>query len=54
MKKRRRYASRRKEEVADLESQSGHTSLRQAEGGGGIAPKDQDLVDILENTVSIY
>ena len=38
--------------MADFESQSGRASMRQAEVGGVVAPKDQDLVDIFENSVS--
>ena len=46
-------ARRIKEKVDDLEYKLCHASLRQAELDGVIAPKDQDLVDISENTVSV-
>ena len=39
--------------MADLESQSGHDSMRKSEGGGSIVPKDQDLVDTSENSVAV-
>ena len=46
LKNRRKYARRRRVKVADLESHSGHASLRQSELGGFVAPKYQDLVDM--------
>ena len=41
------------EEVAGLESQSGHAYLVQYEVGGGIAQKNQDLVYMCENSVYV-
>ena len=42
-----------KEEVDNLESQSHHYSMRQDEGGGGIAPKNQELVYMCKNAVYV-
>ena len=37
----------------NLESQSRHYSMRQDEGGGGIAPKNQELVYMCKNAVYV-
>ena len=43
---RRGYFRIRREGFSDLEAQSGHDLTRKDEGGGVIAPKYQDLVDM--------
>ena len=53
LKKRGKYARRRRGKVADFEYHLGHASLRKSEVCGVIAPKDQYLDDISENAMYV-